>query len=412
LKPNNPVNYKLPFLRVIAAAVYFAWSNKAELLKAISVPTLALVIVWGVWLTFSAELPYYFSWIFLLGYGLGFSFLAVTSHRLILAGDVDRYKSFNAKPGYRELRFLGWMIAIYAIKSLLEFVILIPFHFVNAGSVVDDGGKVADWVKQIASIPAIYVLARLSLAFPATAIDKSCSLRWSWIRTRGNGWRIFVVVGLFPWLTGMAIESMSREEATVLELVALSILTYIGLAVEIIALSFTYKELAKHYEPVGQTISDETPPMLADAPQDSFHELGKDEQGGKAFAVLMAALVFVIGILLIGPLTTFVADCTGELISTATSPNGAYKAQLLSRTCKDESREQGLVLDIVRSTTPKTINSYSLSRTVSNDVELAWTSGRDLVVRHAGSLDSADMPRMIDDIQIVFEKKPIGPASQ
>jgi hypothetical protein len=404
LKPNNPVNYKLPFLKVIAAAVFFAWTNKAELLKAISAPTLAFVVVWGVWSTYSDELPSYFSWIFLLAYGLSFSFLAVTCHRLILTGDVDRYKSFNAKPGSRELRFLGWVIAIYAIKSLLEFVILIPFHFVSAGALVDDGGRIADWVKQIASIPALYVLARLSLVFPAAAIDKSCSPRWSWIRTRGNGWRIFAVVGLFPWLTGMAIGFVWREEATVLEQVALSIITYLGIAVEIIALSFTYKELAKHYEPVGQTTSDETPP-LAVSPQDSFHELGKDDQGGKVYAALKVAMVFVIGILLIGPLTTIVADCTGELISTATSPNGAYKAQLLSRTCKDENREQGLVLDIVRSSTPKTINSYSLSRTVSDDVEIAWSSDTNLVVRHAGLLNSADMPIMSDDVQIVFEKK-------
>lgn len=48
-KTEIPLNYKLPFLNVIAASVYFAWTNKAEFLKAIFVPTLALVVVGGIW---------------------------------------------------------------------------------------------------------------------------------------------------------------------------------------------------------------------------------------------------------------------------------------------------------------------------------------------------------------------------
>jgi hypothetical protein len=35
-KTEIPLNYKLPFLNVIAASVYFAWTNKAEFLKFIT----------------------------------------------------------------------------------------------------------------------------------------------------------------------------------------------------------------------------------------------------------------------------------------------------------------------------------------------------------------------------------------
>jgi hypothetical protein len=277
------MNSKLPFLKIIAAAVFFAWTNKAELLKAIAAPTLLLVVVWGLWLSFADELPSLFTWILLLSYGLSFSFLAVTCHRLILIGGDGRYKSFNEKPGYRELRFLAWVIVIYAIKSILEFVARIPVQYVSSGLLVEDGGSIADWIEQIASIPALYVLGRLSLVFPAAAIDKDSSLRWSWIRTYGNGWRIFIIVGLFPWLIGMVIGAAWREDATVLEQVVLSILAYVGLAIEIIALSFTYKELAKQYAPSEQLM-----------PQDSFHDLALGGKGHKLDVAVKTAVGFVI----------------------------------------------------------------------------------------------------------------------
>lgn len=396
------MNYKLPFLRITAAAVFFAWENKAELLKAIAVPTLALVVVWGVWLSFSDELPSFFSWIILLAYGLSFSFLAVTCHRLILMGGADRYKSFNAKPGYRELRFLAWVIVIYAIKSILESIAQIPVQYVSSGLLVEGGGIIADGVRQIASIPALYVLGRSSLVFPATAIDRKSGLRWSWVRTHGNGWRIFVVVGLFPWLIGMAIGLVWREEATVLEQVVLSILTYIGLAIEIIALSFTYKELAKRYAHNEQCLSGEMRPMLAEASPDSFHDLAPESKVDKLYVAVKVTVGFVMCYLLIGTLAAYFVDCRSELISRAISPDSSYKAELLNRTCKDD-RDQGLILNIVRTTSPKTISSYTISKTISNEADLVWSSDKSLLVRHVKALNLADVPTTIDDIQVVFE---------
>jgi hypothetical protein len=384
------VIYKLPSLKIIAASLFFAWTNKAEFLRAISIPILVLVVLWGGWLTYSAELPGYLSWLYLLGYGLSFSFLAVTCHRLILVDDIDRYKSFKAKPGYRELRFLAWVIVIYAVKSILGGITLFIVQYVGSDALGEVGGDISDWIKQIVSIPALYVLARLSLAFPAAAIDRNPGLRWSWIRTRGNGWRIFVVVGLFPWLANMLIGFMWREEATVLEEVVLSILTFVGLAIEIIALSFTYKELAKQY-------------AHAEASQDSFYELAQDGKGQKLYVAVKVAAVLVIGYLLIGSLGLLFIDCSSELVSSATSPGGAYKAELHNRTCKNDKEQEGLFLEIAKTTTPKTIRLYTISKTVSREVDLVWKTDKSLVVRHTKSLYLADVPAMIDDVQIAIE---------
>lgn len=242
------MNYKLPFLKIIVATIYFAWTNKAELLRAISVPTLALVLVIaaGAALTILIDKPPHFLiWIFLFALGLSSSFFAITCHRLILMGSNQRFKSLNALPGYRELRFMGWVIVIYAIATILKIPFVALAKSLLGGTAVSEGGQIARWVVIIGSVPALYVLARLSLAFPATAIDEHTSLKWSWERTRGNGWRIFAIVGLFPWLIETMIGLLARNGATTLEQVLLYILFYVGLAIGIIALSFTYKEFEK-----------------------------------------------------------------------------------------------------------------------------------------------------------------------
>ena len=284
-------------------------------------------------------------------------------------------------------------------RSLLEIPTQLLASYVPGGMIVSGDGKIAGWVKEIASIPAIYVLARLSLAFPAAAIDKHSSLRWSWVRTRGNGWRIFVVVGLFPWLAEMVFGLLWREDATIPEQVLLSILAYVGLSIGIVALSFTYKELAKHYTTDQQLISGEIV-----SPRDSFHDLALDGEGQKLFVAVKVAVGLAMAYLFVGSLDSYFVDCNSELISKAASPGGSYKAELLNTTCKDKKHD-GVFLDIAKSSTPRTTHRYPLSGTDSKELDLAWTSDNRLIVKYAGALDFTDVPATFDDVQIVFEKK-------
>ncbi len=400
------MNYRLPFLRVIAAAVFFAWSYRAEFLRAISIPTLILVAVWGAWVSFSKELPWAFSWVIALLYGLSFSFFAVTCHRLVLTGRAERFKPLREKPGYRELGFLGWLIAIYVIEALLALIIW-KIAQDAAGRLFGAGDAgLADWGKQLASIPGLYVLGRLSLVLPATALDRRGGLRWAWDRTRGNGWRIFVVVGLFPWFMSTVFDLVSREGATVVEQVVLFMLAYVGIAIEVIALSLTYRELATHYAGIEQPASRETPTASNDAALDAFNELPRDARSGKWAVWGKVAVGLLLAYLLMGTLLSYVSDCDSEVISSAESPSATYKAELVSRTCKKSDPEQGLVLQIVKTGTPKQIHSYPLSRMALGNAEVIWSTDRSLTVRYAGSLDAATSPPVLDGIQLVFEKKP------
>jgi hypothetical protein len=385
--------------------VFFAWSYRAEFLKAISIPTLILVVVWGAWLTFSKELSGGLSWGVVVLYGLSFSFFAVTCHRLVLMGSAERFKPFSAIPGYRELRFVGWLFAIYAIQALLAAVTWMIVQ--NAAGRLFAGGdaSLADWGKQLVSIPSLYVLARLSLTLPATAIDRSGGLRWSWARTRGNGWRIFVVVGLFPWFMDMVFDLVSREGATVVEQVALFMLACVVIAIEVVALSLTYRDLAANYATAAQAVSGEIQSLPSEAALDSFHDLPQVAMSRKLGVGVKIGGVLLLAYLLIGTLLSHAVDCHSELISSAASPGGTYKAELLKRTCKKNSQEQGLILDIVKTASPNVTYSYPLARTVPGDVEVVWSTDRSLMVKHAGSLDAAALPPMLEGIQLVLEKK-------
>lgn len=49
-------------------------------------------------------------------------------------------------------------------------------------------------------IPFGYVIGRLSLLLPAIAVDLQVSLRSVWAQSKGNGWRIALLVGWIPAL--------------------------------------------------------------------------------------------------------------------------------------------------------------------------------------------------------------------
>lgn len=240
------MNHKFPFLNVIAASLYYALSNKADLLRAIALPTLVIAVAWALATALQNEQPGMLLWLVLPVYGLGFSFFAVTCHRLILVESQSRSRHFREKPGYRELRFLGWVVVVYGITSLFKALLVLVLLNMWGKGAAAESGQASYWLMETAiSIPAWYVLARLCMVFPAAAIDRRVSLRWSWERTRGNGWRLFFVVGLFPWLIEHGLDSLAREGMTSVEWLLLAIFTFIGLAVGIIALSFSYVEIEK-----------------------------------------------------------------------------------------------------------------------------------------------------------------------
>jgi membrane-anchored glycerophosphoryl diester phosphodiesterase (GDPDase) len=104
------------------------------------------------------------------------------------------------------------------------------------------GKEKFEWFISFAYIPALYLVGRISLVFPSIAIDHNKSMRWSWQVTKGNGLRMFIIVGALPWLLSILLGLLWRENATLVEQAILGVVMYILMAIEIFALSLTYKE--------------------------------------------------------------------------------------------------------------------------------------------------------------------------
>ena len=103
----------------------------------------------------------------------------------------------------------------------------------------------------IGAVIGTYLFARLALVFPATAIDARTSLVKAWRQTRGNGWRMVVIVGVLPWAFGYLAGLVTGDEPGIVIAVLVTVFATAFLAVEISALSLSYRELAKEPDAGG-----------------------------------------------------------------------------------------------------------------------------------------------------------------
>lgn len=142
-----------------------------------------------------------------------FSFFAVACHRSILIGEhsVSRF----GIPGWprREFRFFCWLIFIYVIGGMFWLVtseVVIRSGFIetvlgedlNELSIRLPGTKTSvrfSWTF-LGLIPCGYLIGRLSLLLPAIAVNEQVSLRSAWSQSKGNGWRMALLVGWMPIL--------------------------------------------------------------------------------------------------------------------------------------------------------------------------------------------------------------------
>ncbi len=151
-----------------------------------------------------------------------FSFFAVACHRSILIGkhSVSRF----GIPGWphREFRFFGWLIFIYTIGIMLLFIVSeVVIQFIDFIEPFLGGGfnelsirllglnlSLFPWAL-LWLILLGYLIGRLSLLLPAIAVDAQVSLRSAWLQSKGNGWRVALLVGWIPTLLLLLEKTLS-----------------------------------------------------------------------------------------------------------------------------------------------------------------------------------------------------------
>ena len=154
-------------------------SRKQKLLRILSVPFLVLIILGGVY-------PYQtgtvFSLLVVLPSILVASMIAVAVHRTILLPP-EATSDAILLPDKR--------VFVFIVYSIGLSIILLPFAIILAAFPVGI---------YFYFICAAYLLGRLSLVFPAIAVDAAWTFGDSWRATKDHHITMFLVIGLLPLL--------------------------------------------------------------------------------------------------------------------------------------------------------------------------------------------------------------------
>jgi len=239
----------------VAEALAIPWRRRKDFALALAVPLALLAgfqLAWY-WVTADAReaggatsLHWTMAILYWGAFGALFTLFAVTCHRLVL---LDLRPRGVAPPGWsvREGRFLVFVISVWIVYLAVWWLTLLAVANLWP-RFAGDLGESFQLIEAAAKMPALYVIARLSLVFPATAIDRGANLRWAWRASRGNGWRLVVVVTVLPWIVSHVFGLLYRDQPTPVEIGVLTLAGTALFAFEIAALSVAYRELTRDGE--------------------------------------------------------------------------------------------------------------------------------------------------------------------
>ena len=172
---------------------------------------------------------------------------AITCHRNVLLGIGSTTKYGVLNWSFREWRYAGWALIayfyLYTFMALGVYIASLLINFLPG----PHGTYYFIAFMGITMLPGVYVFARLSILFPATAIEQKTTWNWTWDATEGNGWRLVIIVGLFPAVL-FTVPALFSGINIVLDIAAV-IFGLALLVIETTALSVSFKELIKTREP-------------------------------------------------------------------------------------------------------------------------------------------------------------------
>lgn len=242
LKPSN-----LSVRNIIFDSVSVTWKKRNEFTAALALPALVIILLWAVRSLTYKEYDFVLGWTHALLAGAASCIFAVTCHRLILTN--EHHSVFRNILGGREIKFILMALLVYTIFYFINSVFMTII--VNLPTMTEKFRAEGDWnyyMKLVAIIPSFYFLARVCLVFPATAVGKKSGLKWSWRNTKDHSIKILIIIGLYPWAISWLLWLLWRENATIVEDVIVCLLYLVALALEIVALSLTYKAITQSGE--------------------------------------------------------------------------------------------------------------------------------------------------------------------
>lgn len=216
--------------RTIFGAFGYVYEYRKEFAKALFIP---IVILAGLG-TITIEDPSSALMVMLTIIPLFiYTVLAITTHRIILLGPASVSEWGVYVPRKRELYFV-----LYSIGFGL---MMIPFGFL---AVIPTIG----WIMAVMAI--IYMMARLSLVFPAIATDLGWSFSDSWKATKNHQILMMIVVAIFPFVISIPENLLSHVPYTGLFVNLLSGLTMVFV---VAALSVAFQVITENADDTQPT---------------------------------------------------------------------------------------------------------------------------------------------------------------
>lgn len=225
----------LPGLKIILAAFVLVWQRRIALVRVSLIPailmiTLDLLSQWNALSPLLSEALYLPI----------FTLFAVGCHRVILGGDNSIWVYGLKRWTGCENRYIGWTLLMLAVLVLSVLLVGLPLVAITTGS--------TDYflLSLVVSAPLAYCLCRLSLILPAAAINHRPSLKQIWKLSEGNGWRLLITIGLFPYALLFVIALLPDANPHSLLVVAIAVIDIYLFAVVIATVSLVYSVLLKH----------------------------------------------------------------------------------------------------------------------------------------------------------------------
>lgn len=242
--------------RILFGAFALSWRHRRELARATGLPILAVIACTLIQSAagLSANRPV--QWTLYFVYAIALSWLAISVHRLVLLGDAESKPRLNSVGLKQVGRFVFAMIGIWLAYVVLFFMLfsiaVVPFSRYVPGNMMPDTmvmPALFAFLLPATKILALWPIARLSLLFPALAVDQSFDPIAAWRKARGNVWKLAIVVGALPWTLRYLVDALYRDEATWVEFGALLVLTALFTVIQVVALSLSYWELTQPEPP-------------------------------------------------------------------------------------------------------------------------------------------------------------------
>ncbi len=186
--------------------------------------------------------------------GLVFTLIAVFCHRSILRQASTESQKIVFFFTQKEKKYFCWLLGVYVLAiglgslfgSTVELAIseilgvFMPIGWQGRNIIEIFMGLISDFL-------IYFLIGRWSLVFPAIALERPMGLDGSWRQTKGNGWRMFLLVASLPMMfkvLGSFMFYLGGVDFLLASNFILSIFMFLLTPVEVAVLSIAFRELS------------------------------------------------------------------------------------------------------------------------------------------------------------------------